>query len=71
MTDAHTEQAALKPCPHCGEADQIYPGYRTRESGGRIRLIEPAYEIDCLGCGTTFTPRDGEDAIKAWNRRVS
>lgn len=53
----------LKPCPFCGETEELYPGYRNMGHG-------PCYEIDCLGCGIEFTPREGMDVIAAWNRRT-
>lgn len=52
----------LKPCPFCGESDELYPGFR--------HLADKPYQIDCIGCGTEFTPREGMDAIAAWNRRA-
>lgn len=52
----------LLPCPHCGEAEHLYPSYRNMGAG------EP-YAIDCLGCGADYTPRDGMDVIAMWNRR--
>lgn len=58
----------LKPCPHCGEANELYPSYRLDKDG---KYIEPPYAIDCLGCGTDFTPRDRKDAREAWNRRAT
>jgi Lar family restriction alleviation protein len=53
---------ALKPCPFCGEKDEIYPGYR--------HMAPEPYQIDCLGCGIDFEPREGMDVIAAWNRRA-
>lgn len=53
----------LLPCPHCGEADELYPAYRSLGLGSK------PYAIDCLGCGADFTPREGMDVIAAWNRR--
>lgn len=57
----------LQPCPFCGEAEHLYPAYRLDKSG---KCVEPPYAIDCLGCGHDFTPRDGNDARAAWNRRA-
>lgn len=57
------QPGALLPCRFCGERDEIYPTYRWPGDG-------IPYEVDCLGCGTTVTPREGEDAISAWNRRA-
>lgn len=56
----------LKPCPFCGERDELYPAYRVDED---YRPILPPYAIDCLGCGIDVTPRPGMDAREAWNRR--
>jgi len=53
----------LLPCPHCGEAEELYPAHRGF-GGGK------PYAIDCLGCGADFTPREGTDVIAAWNRRA-
>lgn len=65
------EDGTLKSCPFCGEKSELYPGYRTRrDADGMIRPHGPPYDIDCLGCGITVTPRDGMDAIEAWNRRA-
>lgn len=55
---------ALLPCPHCGEADELYPAHLGM-GGGK------PYAIDCLGCGADFTPRAGTDVIAAWNRRAA
>jgi Lar family restriction alleviation protein len=52
----------LKPCPFCGEKNELYPAHRGLGGG------EP-FSIDCLGCGIDFTPREGMDVIAAWNRR--
>lgn len=60
--------ADLLPCPHCGEREHLYPAYRLDKDG---KYSGPAYSIDCLGCGADFTPRDGMDAIAAWNRRTA
>lgn len=56
--------AALAPCPFCGEQEGLYPAHRGL-GGGK------PYAIDCLGCGIDFTPREGMDAVAAWNRRSS
>lgn len=53
----------LEPCPHCGEAEELYRSYHGLGCG------EP-YAIDCLGCGCDFTPREGMDVIAAWNARA-
>lgn len=53
----------LKPCPFCGEADELYPSHDWPGSG-------PPYAIDCLGCGIDFVPRAGMDVVAAWNRRT-
>lgn len=58
----------LLPCPHCGERDELYPAYRSMAHDGK--LADAPYAIDCLGCGSDFTPRAGIDAIEAWNRRA-
>lgn len=55
---------ALLPCPFCGEVDELYPGYRGWGEG-------KPYQIDCVGCGIEFTPREGMDVIAAWNRRTN
>lgn len=52
----------LKPCPFCGETDELSLGFHGFGEG------EP-YEVDCLGCGIEFIPRKGVDVIAAWNRR--
>lgn len=52
----------LLPCPHCGEAEHLYPSYRNMGAG-------KPYAIDCLGCGADYVPRDGMDVIAMWNRR--
>lgn len=57
-----TAALALKPCPFCGEQGELYPAYRGLRGG-------TPYAVDCLGCGIDFTPRDGVDAVAAWNRR--
>ena len=53
----------LLPCPHCGEAEHLYPSYRRMGAG------EP-YAIDCLGCGADYVPREGMNVIAMWNRRA-
>jgi hypothetical protein len=53
----------LLPCPHCGEANELYPAQR------RMGDSKP-YAIDCLGCGADYTPREGFDVVAMWNRRV-
>lgn len=53
----------LKPCPHCGESKQLFPAYRMDKAGN----CHGPYAIDCLGCGTDFTPREGMDVIAAQN----
>ena len=55
----------LKPCPFCGERNELYPGYATID--GKI-ATEP-YQIDCIGCGMDFNPREGQDTIARWNHR--
>lgn len=60
-------QVALLPCPHCGEAEHIYPAYRVDKDG----KCHSPYAIDCIGCGYDFTPREGMDVFAAWNRRAS
>lgn len=57
------EATALKPCPFCGQQEEVYPGYHNFGT-------DNPYEIDCLGCGVTVAPRSGKDAIAAWNRRA-
>lgn len=57
------ETVKLLPCPHCGEANELYPAYRDMGYG-------KPYAIDCLGCGADFTPREGFDVIALWNRRA-
>lgn len=52
----------LKPCPHCGEANELYRGMRDMGRSG-------PFSIDCLGCGADFVPREGMDVVAAWNRR--
>lgn len=55
--------SSLLPCPFCGESEHLYPAYRW--PGGGI-----PYAIDCLGCGIDLVPREGANAIEAWNRRA-
>lgn len=55
--------AKLKPCPFCGERNELYPAYRWPGTG-------IPYAIDCLGCGIDVTPREGMNAIEVWNRRT-
>lgn len=65
MTKLEPEALAgltLEPCPFCGEVNDLFLGYR------KVGDEEP-FAIDCLGCGTRFTPRDGVNAKAAWNRR--
>lgn len=57
-----------KPCPFCGEKNEIYPGYRRLP--GSFRLADKPYQIDCVGCGIEFEPREGMDVVAAWNRRA-
>lgn len=59
----------LKPCPFCGEANELYPSYAWIP--GTDKLEPKPYAIDCLGCGITLEPRKGMDVIAAWNRRAS
>jgi Lar family restriction alleviation protein len=54
----------LKPCPFCGEAEELYPAHYGM-GGGK------PYAIDCLGCGFDFVPREHIDVITAWNRRAA
>lgn len=56
----------LKPCPFCGEKNELYPAYRGDKGGN----LHSPYAIDCLGCGFDFTPREGMDVFAAWNRRA-
>lgn len=58
-----TTMSALLPCPHCGEAEELYPAHHGM-GGGK------PYAIDCLGCGADYTPRTGADVVAAWNRRA-
>lgn len=60
----HTEVQELAGCPFCGEKTELYPGYRGMGAG-------KPYQIDCVGCGIEFTPREGMDVIAAWNRRAT
>lgn len=53
----------LKPCPFCGEKEELYPAMKGM-GGGK------PYAIDCVGCGFDFVPRAGVDVIAAWNRRT-
>lgn len=52
----------LKPCPHCGETEHLYPAYHGH-GGGK------PYAIDCVTCGYDFSPREGMDVVEMWNRR--
>lgn len=52
-----------KPCPFCGDDESVYPSYHWPGSG-------KPYAIDCIRCGFDFTPRQGMDVIKMWNRRA-
>jgi len=61
-------EGKLLPCPHCGEKEHLYPGYRWKEGG--LELEPAPYCIDCIGCGYDFVPREGADVIAAWNRRA-
>src|SRR5688500_7798318 len=63
MNDTVSEDVKLLPCPHCGEAEHLYPAYRNMGDAA-------PYAIDCIGCGADFTPREGKDVIAAWNRRA-
>lgn len=60
---AHTASVKLLPCPFCGEAEELYQALHGM--GGGV-----PFAIDCLGCGMDFTPREGNDVVAAWNRRV-
>ena len=53
----------LKPCPFCGEKEELYPSYNWPGVGKPL-------SIDCIGCGIEFVPREGADVISAWNRRA-
>lgn len=55
--------ADLKPCPFCGEREELYPTHKWPGGG------EP-YAIDCVGCGFDFVPREGSDVVAMWNRRT-
>lgn len=57
-------ESKLLPCPFCGEKDELYPFYP-----GSVRGKPTA--IDCLGCGFDFMPREGRNAITAWNTRTN
>lgn len=64
-------QPAIKPCPFCGETEEVYPAYRTRrDPDGMIRCVGRPYAIDCVGCGFEFVPREGMDTVAMWNRRT-
>lgn len=52
----------LKPCPFCGETEELYPGFKWPGTGRSI-------DIHCLGCGVMVEPSPPEDARIAWNRR--
>ena len=53
----------LKPCPFCGEQNELYPCVIGFGEG-------KPYAIDCIGCGMDFVPREGRDVIAAWNTRT-
>lgn len=49
----------LKPCPFCGGEAELYENYYH------------GCNIYCLECGVEFECDSKEEAIEAWNRRVS
>lgn len=65
--EAPVKDEALKPCPHCGEKEELYPCYRQTA----FQIAAKPYAIDCLGCGFEFVPREGMDVIEKWNTRVA
>lgn len=48
----------LKPCPFCGEKAAIGCDW-------------DCYDVYCIGCNAHIELDGMEDAIEAWNRRVS
>ncbi|MFA5952275.1 MAG: Lar family restriction alleviation protein [Hyphomicrobium sp.] len=53
----------LKPCPFCGEKEELYPFYKDFGRSG-------PFWIECLGCGIELHPHpNGPDVVTAWNRR--
>ena len=58
--------AELKPCPFCGEKENIKVG--EVPIGNYANLF---YKVTCRTCGASSgLDRDKETIIKAWNRRA-
>lgn len=58
----------LKPCPFCGDSENVKKRYMFAEHG-IVTLIQ------CFHCGAQYTKIDAgvceEDVINGWNRRVN
>ena len=54
--------ATLKPCAHCGNAEQQIFGIKTSDGW--------KWDIYCKSCGNQFVGKESEsEVIEAWNRR--
>lgn len=55
----------LKPCPFCGgEADLSDTAVRTKQG-------KKLWSVECMECGVILDRESREDALEAWNNRVS
>ena len=60
----------LKKCPFCGNHDIFVGPYDTglfNENGVRITK----YEVTCLGCYANIDGETEQEAVDAWNTRVT
>jgi Lar family restriction alleviation protein len=58
----------LKPCPFCGQRDQLAVGQKTDDVG---TLVDVFY-LSCAACGAEGPAADSADqAAELWNGRAS